>query len=520
MLNPEISFRHNVMTVQTPDTFVNIRGGFSSGRKDVYFVRTLGENQDFLKTFEDLDGRLAGARKSGRIMYVRLKSLPNTLDSQVLESYLAAYDSWKQGKPIITRIHSSAGVFPAVLDNATRKTVEIYKTASRNVSESMIRNYVIKLWYWMDTYLEEIVKDWSEVQNVKILADNIIKLQEYLFCYFSTLLGCDVLILNNRADISVDEKIRRLSSEIMLGSFGSAVLPEHAGCETSHHEDSSEATRNKAVRDNSKTAIAPPGKNHPQTTHQKQSPKPPAGGKSPEVNGTGNSGRTSDNTCPLPEKSSRQTDKSTPQTDMTRQDSKTSDEEGTRREKTYEELAQLASSIVMIAIHDSKGESIGTGSGIMIGEKGFILTNCHVIKGGYIFAVRVENDDKVYVTTDVIKYNAVLDLAVIRIERELKPLPVYDGRSNLVRGQKVIAIGSPLGLFNSVSDGIISGFRNIRDVDMIQFTAPISPGSSGGAVLNMYGEVIGISTAGFDSGQNINLAVDYSSIRFFARGFF
>ena len=55
---------------------------------------------------------------------------------------------------------------------------------------------------------------------------------------------------------------------------------------------------------------------------------------------------------------------------------------------------------------------------------------------------------------------------------------------------------------------------------MIQFTAPISHGSSGGAVLNMYGEIIGISTAGIDSGQNINLAVDYKDIRFFANGFF
>lgn len=54
---------------------------------------------------------------------------------------------------------------------------------------------------------------------------------------------------------------------------------------------------------------------------------------------------------------------------------------------------------------------------------------------------------------------------------------------------------------------------------MIQFTAPISHGSSGGAVLNMYGEVIGISTAGIDSGQNINLAVGYESINMFIRGF-
>ena len=87
-------------------------------------------------------------------------------------------------------------------------------------------------------------------------------------------------------------------------------------------------------------------------------------------------------------------------------------------------------------------------------------------------------------------------------------------------GDTVYAIGSPLGLFNSVSDGIISGFRQINDVDMIQFTAPISHGSSGGAVLNMAGELIGISTAGFDQGQNINLAVGYENIRLFARGFY
>ena len=83
----------------------------------------------------------------------------------------------------------------------------------------------------------------------------------------------------------------------------------------------------------------------------------------------------------------------------------------------------------------------------------------------------------------------------------------------------MVAIGSPLGLFNSVSDGIISGFRNVRDVDMIQFTAPISNGSSGGAVLNMYGEVIGVTTSGYDEGQNINLAVGYEFINTFVRGF-
>ena len=133
--------------------------------------------------------------------------------------------------------------------------------------------------------------------------------------------------------------------------------------------------------------------------------------------------------------------------------------------------------------------------------------------------MRIENDEQVYITSEVVKYHSVLDLAIIRIERTLTPLPIYRGSKKLVRGQKVVAIGSPLGLFNSVSDGIISGFRNIRDVEMIQFTAPVSHGSSGGALLNMQGQVIGISTAGIDSGQNINLAVGYESILMFAQSF-
>lgn len=168
---------------------------------------------------------------------------------------------------------------------------------------------------------------------------------------------------------------------------------------------------------------------------------------------------------------------------------------------------------------DRTGGVIGTGSGIMIGKAGYILTNNHVACGGMYYSVRIEDDEEIYRTDEVIKYNPVLDLAVIRIDRELNPLPIYNGKKGLVRGQRVVAIGSPLGLFNSVSDGIISGFRVIDDVDMIQFTAPTSHGSSGGAVLNMYGQVIGISTAGIDSGQNLNLAMGYECINMFIKGF-
>ena len=192
---------------------------------------------------------------------------------------------------------------------------------------------------------------------------------------------------------------------------------------------------------------------------------------------------------------------------------------GVRTEMSYEQLAQLASSVVMIMIHDNSGQPFASGSGIMIGRKGYILTNNHVLSEGKFFTVRIENDDRCYKTEQVIKYNQLLDLAVIRIDRGLAPLPIYRGPQKLVRGQKVVAIGSPRGLFNSVSDGIISGFRKLDNVDMIQFTAPISQGSSGGAVLNMYGEVIGISTLEMIDAQNLNMAVGYEFINLFTQGF-
>lgn len=190
-----------------------------------------------------------------------------------------------------------------------------------------------------------------------------------------------------------------------------------------------------------------------------------------------------------------------------------------QRELSFEELAQLAESVVMIFIKDKKGKTIGSGSGIAISRDGYILTNCHVAGMGKNYSVQIENDDKLYDEVQLIKYHPPLDLAVMRVNRELVPLKISDGSRAMARGQKIAAIGSPMGLFNTVSNGIISGFREIGDMSMIQFTAPVSGGSSGGAVLNMFGEVIGITTAGMEGGQNINFAVSCSQILPFIKGF-
>ena len=193
--------------------------------------------------------------------------------------------------------------------------------------------------------------------------------------------------------------------------------------------------------------------------------------------------------------------------------------EDNSRELSYEELAGRAGSVVMILVYNEKKEPFASGSGVLINNEGYILTNFHVVCGGAAFAVRLEEEEELRFTTELIKYHPENDLALIRVDAvNRRPIPLCSNRK-LVRGQKVVAIGSPLGLFNTVSDGIIAGFRKIKEVSMIQFTAPTSHGSSGGALLNLYGELIGIVTAGFDDGQNLNLAVDYQTLRGFLRGF-
>ena len=178
----------------------------------------------------------------------------------------------------------------------------------------------------------------------------------------------------------------------------------------------------------------------------------------------------------------------------------------------------MASSVVMLKVFDARDQCFKTGSGVIIHDAGYILTNFHVAAGGRYYGVLLEDEPDVFYTDALIKYHQDLDLAILRMEKSRRPIPVYRGPSALVRGQKVVAIGSPLGLFNTVSDGIISGFRTVGARTMIQFTAPTSHGSSGGALLDLHGNLIGIITAGFDDGQNLNLAVDYQAILAFSGG--
>lgn len=469
-----ITYRHNVLGIHSPDAFLGIKGGFHMGCRDVYFVRALGwgEPGTLADVVTDIDRRMDLEMERKRLTYRRAKRLafmPSQEDTDFYEEQFAAL---KSGKGMYVKNLSRNEVFGNILALACRETLDKYRLVKRNMTESMEKNFAVKLLYWTDSVLGNGLSGWDERKCYKVLADNVVKEQEYLFYYMLTLIGCDVLLFQSRADIRTSDVIKDLSLELKLGGFCELSFPEYTPCESkkiTEAEPEEKPVSKIQVEQVRKPELKPVLKTGPQVR--------------------------------MPE----------------RQRQERRREDG--GEKSFEELALLASSIVMIEVHDQRGKPIGTGSGVMIGKDGFILTNHHVTKGGYSFSVRIEDDSAVYRTNEIIKYNSVFDLSVIRIGKVLSPLPVYRGTKKLVRGQKVVAIGSPLGLFNSVSDGIISGFREIDTVDMIQFTAPISHGSSGGAVLNMQGEIIGISTAGFDGGQNINLAVGYETINMFVRGF-
>lgn len=168
--------------------------------------------------------------------------------------------------------------------------------------------------------------------------------------------------------------------------------------------------------------------------------------------------------------------------------------------------AAVRPSIVEIYTYGDANRTLlsGTGSGIILSEDGYIITNAHVLTNGKSFRV-VTSDEKEY-AAKVVGSDAKTDLAVIQIKAAGLPAATMGNSDEVVLGEAVVAIGNPAGLAGSVTNGIVSGLnRQIRsdatgfDMNCIQTNAAISPGNSGGALVNMYGQVIGITSSKYVS---------------------
>ena len=164
----------------------------------------------------------------------------------------------------------------------------------------------------------------------------------------------------------------------------------------------------------------------------------------------------------------------------------------------------------------------GQGSGFVLDKAGHILTNYHVVQGANR-GVEVQLSNKKRYAAHVVGFDRVHDLALLQIEaQDLQPVTLADS-SGLSVGQKVYAIGNPFGLSGTMTRGIISSIRSIRNgdgapiEDAIQTDAAINPGNSGGPLLNSSGEVIGINTMiasnGADQSSGIGFAIPINTAK-------
>ncbi|MEV5651243.1 trypsin-like peptidase domain-containing protein [Nocardia sp. NPDC052254] len=169
---------------------------------------------------------------------------------------------------------------------------------------------------------------------------------------------------------------------------------------------------------------------------------------------------------------------------------------------------KVVPSVVMIRVANARGDGGGEGSGVVLSSNGLILTNNHVASGaGPNAKIEVAFQDGTTATATIVGADPVSDLAVIKVAGKSDLTPIDLGTSNnLMVGQPVVAIGSPLGLAGTVTTGIVSALsRPVSTsgetgsqgsvLSAIQTDAAINPGNSGGALVDMNGKLIGINTA-------------------------
>jgi hypothetical protein len=179
-------------------------------------------------------------------------------------------------------------------------------------------------------------------------------------------------------------------------------------------------------------------------------------------------------------------------------------------QQTSGDMSQLVKSsidaVVLIVVNDANGKPVLEGSGFLVSPDGRIVTNHHVIATASSATVKL-NNGAFFPVEGIIADDPEHDLTLIKVPGKNLPYLSLEDSDSLTVGQRVLAIGSPLGLENSVSDGIVSGFRKFEDgKNWIQTTAPASHGNSGGPLLVMDGKVAGVLTWKAGEGENLNFA--------------
>ncbi|HUA82654.1 MAG TPA: trypsin-like peptidase domain-containing protein [Bryobacteraceae bacterium] len=181
-----------------------------------------------------------------------------------------------------------------------------------------------------------------------------------------------------------------------------------------------------------------------------------------------------------------------------------------------EEIFTRFASRVLFLKCDLSAEEAGLASGVLVSEDGIVVTNAHVVEGcRHVIATYISGTSRQSFEAALKYYDKRTDTAVLKLPKggwdhfDLGPWVEYQ---QVPIGARVYAIGNPRGLEQTISEGIISGNRKEDGVSWIQHSAPISPGSSGGALIGSRGELLGINSFLLTNSQNLNFAVPSSTL--------
>ena len=175
---------------------------------------------------------------------------------------------------------------------------------------------------------------------------------------------------------------------------------------------------------------------------------------------------------------------------------------------------KIRPAVVTVVVYDINQKVANIGSGFFIDKYGHLITNYHVLGGQYTAEVKTA-DGNTYPIKLIVADNKAIDLVKVLVDiprKKFKWIKTADSLPSIA--EQILVVGSPMGLEQTVSEGIVSSIRKIPSVgEFFQMSAPISPGSSGSPVINLKGQVVGVATFQMVRGQNLNFAVSAKLVK-------
>ncbi len=166
-------------------------------------------------------------------------------------------------------------------------------------------------------------------------------------------------------------------------------------------------------------------------------------------------------------------------------------------------------SVVLVVVNDSNSQPVALGSGFYV-RPNLIATNLHVIEGASSGYVKVVGQKEKHTINGTVAVDSQHDLVLLDTGGTSGTPLILGDSSQIGAGDEIFAVGNPRGLEGTFSEGIVSSLRQVDSGALLQITAPISPGSSGGPILSLPGKVIGVAEGTIKEGQNLNFAIPIS----------